>query len=593
VGFEPAASSAFRALGLAASASQEDVFGAAEALRLALKLGVERKFETDLAWLGPVPRSEADVRDALGRLSDPPRRAAERLFWFHRPLQTARPVTLAGLRGERDLLLAAGGPAAVHDAALFLLAALHALDPQFKETDAWADAFRLWRETVEGEEFWSMLVAADLKGEFEQTLTFGEAAALRAETPRLVSKAVADAAQGAAVVENFDRCGRAFAVLRAASLPRALLDEYENEILGPVEQSVEDACGAAFLWARLFAQNTEMVPSDRKRYFDESLHRFDKGGRPELFKLYEVAGPESFHLRRVLRYAAAGLVELAGLYRAEGWTEQAVYVYREGRALAPPDSAEAAEAEEGLRAMNAAGGLKERTEEEYADGLAGQLRERRRPADLFPPSVMSKTVGAGGLFKGCLPQLAYCAIIVVVFFCLAWFGIIKPNPSPRFPVSTFNYNFRVPVPQFTPVMPNLSPLALGVAKLTPAELQKRLRSRQAVVVDVRARAEYEAGHIPGALFVPREAADKEAASLRRRGRQVVCYGSSSDPYQSLTVALGLRVDGLKNVALLEGEFEAWVAAGLPTETEPGTVTPRSVNERGVKVAPPNGPPRQP
>ncbi|MDQ3803639.1 MAG: hypothetical protein M3416_07400, partial [Acidobacteriota bacterium] len=68
---EPVARSAFRTLGLTASASQAEVFEAAEALRLALKLGVEKKFDGDLAWLGSVARAEADVRDATGRLSDP------------------------------------------------------------------------------------------------------------------------------------------------------------------------------------------------------------------------------------------------------------------------------------------------------------------------------------------------------------------------------------------------------------------------------------------------------------------------------------------------------------------------------------------
>ena len=144
-GFGPAARGAFRTLGLAASASQAEVFEAAEALRLALKLGVEKRFDTDLAWLGGAARTEADVRDALGRLGDPPRRAAERLFWFHAPRVCPRPGSPEALRRECEALAARGGPAALHDAALLLLAGLHALDPQFKEPAAWARAFALWR----------------------------------------------------------------------------------------------------------------------------------------------------------------------------------------------------------------------------------------------------------------------------------------------------------------------------------------------------------------------------------------------------------------------------------------------------------------
>src|SRR5215211_4234690 len=83
--FEPAARDAFRVLGLAASAGQGEVFEAASGLRLALKVGVRKTFEGDAAWLGEVARKESDVRDAVGRLSEPVQRARERLYWFHLP----------------------------------------------------------------------------------------------------------------------------------------------------------------------------------------------------------------------------------------------------------------------------------------------------------------------------------------------------------------------------------------------------------------------------------------------------------------------------------------------------------------------------
>ena len=83
--FEPAARDAFRVLGLGAGAAQGEVFDAASSLRLALKVGVRKRFEGDAAWLGEVARKESDVRDAVGRLSEPVQRARERLYWFHLP----------------------------------------------------------------------------------------------------------------------------------------------------------------------------------------------------------------------------------------------------------------------------------------------------------------------------------------------------------------------------------------------------------------------------------------------------------------------------------------------------------------------------
>src|SRR5829696_9928141 len=137
--FEPAARGAFRVLGLGAAAAQREVFDAASSLRLALKVGVRKAFEGDAAWLGEVARKESDVRDAVGRLSEPGQRARERLYWFHLPAPRAQVSTVAeltaaveellkrvpvraegpdGSDGEGGVRLADGEAAALHDAAL-------------------------------------------------------------------------------------------------------------------------------------------------------------------------------------------------------------------------------------------------------------------------------------------------------------------------------------------------------------------------------------------------------------------------------------------------------------------------------------------
>ncbi|MFL6254731.1 MAG: hypothetical protein ACJ74T_06890 [Pyrinomonadaceae bacterium] len=185
--FEPAARDAFRVLGLGAWAAQGEVFQAASALRLALKVGVRKTFEGDAAWLGEVARKESDVRDAVGRLSEPAQRARERLFWFHLPTPRAHVSTIAELTGAVEELLkrVAVEPfsredaekkegtrltdeeaAALHDAALLALAGLVRLDPMLREGEAWARALRLWRRLFACEEFWSLLVALVLKGDY-------------------------------------------------------------------------------------------------------------------------------------------------------------------------------------------------------------------------------------------------------------------------------------------------------------------------------------------------------------------------------------------------------------------------------------------
>ena len=101
----------------------------------------------------------------------------------------------------------------------------------------------------------------------------------------------------------------------------------------------------------------------------------------------------------------------------------------------------------------------------------------------------------------------------------------------------------------------------GLQPLTRRELLRRLDDGDAVVIDVRPREEYAAGHIPGALSIPLEA-------LRRRLRElpanklIVAY--CRGPYcvlapQAVTL---LRARGLRAHRLEDGLPE-WRAAGLP------------------------------
>jgi thioredoxin 1/putative thioredoxin len=52
----------------------------------------------------------------------------------------------------------------------------------------------------------------------------------------------------------------------------------------------------------------------------------------------------------------------------------------------------------------------------------------------------------------------------------------------------------------------------------------RLRDRgEAVLIDVRSREAYAAGHIPGALHIAVDEVEARAAEIRRRGRLPILY----------------------------------------------------------------------
>jgi rhodanese-related sulfurtransferase/adenylate kinase family enzyme len=97
----------------------------------------------------------------------------------------------------------------------------------------------------------------------------------------------------------------------------------------------------------------------------------------------------------------------------------------------------------------------------------------------------------------------------------------------------------------------------------------------ALVVDVREPGEFAAGHIAGAVNVPRGMLELKAAAdspvadpelTERRDARVLLYCTKSPSARSLLSAQTLERLGYENVAVLAGGLNAWAEAGLPTES---------------------------
>ena len=432
-------------LGLSASASQGEIYERATALRLAHELGVEKSFDEDLAWLGPLSRTEADVRDALGRLADPPQRILERLFWFHTNPTAAPPADATQVWAAAEGLLSAGGAAARHDAALFALAALQRLDPGFERRGAWAQVYAFWRDVLREDEFWSLLVAADLKGEFERLANHGEVRALRERAPRLLTAHVAERARQTVARDDFQTAGRALETLRAASLPEALLNEYENAVLGPVEDRAETICDESIGIAPLFYDGDD-PDVRRKRYFDCAWKNFHWRVKPFMGRFLLLAGPRSHPLRRACERAAEKLNELAAAYKRYEFPHQSLHVYRQARALAPPGSAALVAAEEGLRSLDPSASAVAYGEQGYAAALAAELADMSVPKKLFDDDepFAPASGGDGETMWGCLGQIAFYLLAVGGCFLLNECGVINSRRRSTTLPPTFNFNYNAP-----------------------------------------------------------------------------------------------------------------------------------------------------
>ena len=95
-----------------------------------------------------------------------------------------------------------------------------------------------------------------------------------------------------------------------------------------------------------------------------------------------------------------------------------------------------------------------------------------------------------------------------------------------------------------------------------------------LVIDVREPKEWEGGHLPGAVNVPRGMLELRAdpewpaadpALSGDRDARVIVYCLKAPGARSVLAAQTLASMGYSNVAAMRGGFEEWQAEGLPAE----------------------------
>ncbi len=155
-------------------------------------------------------------------------------------------------------------------------------------------------------------------------------------------------------------------------------------------------------------------------------------------------------------------------------------------------------------------------------------------------------------------------------------------------------------PILTSAVPGVDPI------VTPQWLADQLDSPGLVILDVRMATSYKAGHIQGSVHSPAfpnffvnmpgavkpwmevTPGEKLIRNIGSAGistsSTVVIVGRAADSKsagpgewgitQAARVAVTLIYAGVENVALLDGGYEGWVAAGKPVSTEPEQTVPK-------------------
>jgi sulfur-carrier protein adenylyltransferase/sulfurtransferase len=109
-----------------------------------------------------------------------------------------------------------------------------------------------------------------------------------------------------------------------------------------------------------------------------------------------------------------------------------------------------------------------------------------------------------------------------------------------------------------------------VPEIQAADLAERLDGAEPpLVVDVREQSEWDEGHVPGAVHVPRGFLESRINGVARPDQEVVlmCAGGN----RSLLAGTTLRQMGFTNVLSLAGGFTRWKQSGNPVKV-PQTLT---------------------
>lgn len=104
-------------------------------------------------------------------------------------------------------------------------------------------------------------------------------------------------------------------------------------------------------------------------------------------------------------------------------------------------------------------------------------------------------------------------------------------------------------------------------QVTRAELLRRVEAADVVVIDVRPREEYDAGHIPGALSIPVEDLTDRLADIPV-DQDVVAYCRGAFCVMAHDAVRLLSSRGRRAHRLADGMLE-WRLADLPVATAPG------------------------
>ena len=103
----------------------------------------------------------------------------------------------------------------------------------------------------------------------------------------------------------------------------------------------------------------------------------------------------------------------------------------------------------------------------------------------------------------------------------------------------------------------------NIAEISPQDAAAKLKSSEAVIVDVRDKDEWDEAHIPGAIHLSRGTIELDIEEkVPDPNAMIICHCGGGG--RAALATESLQKMGYKNVRNMAGGLKAWKAAGLPT-----------------------------
>src|SRR2546425_12497216 len=102
----------------------------------------------------------------------------------------------------------------------------------------------------------------------------------------------------------------------------------------------------------------------------------------------------------------------------------------------------------------------------------------------------------------------------------------------------------------------------NITEISPQDAAAKLKSGEAIIVDVREKDEWDEEHIPGAIHLSRGTIELDIEEkVPETNTMIICHCGGGG--RSALAAESLQKMGYKNVRSMAGGFKAWKAIGLP------------------------------